>query len=145
MASASPVEWISGFPQATWTGGYMLVLFGTYLAGFATADAFGVGPQYAWPLTDFLLTIGAMGAFTVPAVVAYVLLVPTPSTLGLMPDGLIVSLGSSRFAFRQGYRWADLRLRGRSLILPRVRLIGPRSLRLTVTQRERLASRIAPS
>jgi hypothetical protein len=144
VAAGAQVEWVTGFPRGTYTAGLFCVLLAAYVAGIAPAAGLG-----GWPLSPLnpaavLVVIGAMVIFAVPASIAYAVLMPTQASLGLLPDGVIVEMSSPLKTVRQGYRWGDVRLRGRSLVLSRARPWTPRALRLTAAQFARIAPRIGP-
>lgn len=136
------IDWITGFVWTRWTLGYGAVLFGSLLGSDYLAIALGVRSKL--PLSVATILYAVIGtAIVIPAVLGYCFLTPSPANLGVLGDGLIVEIGSptaSRFAFRQGYRWSELRLSGRTLVLSRKNSTAPRSLRLTAFQAARLTS-----
>lgn len=104
--------------------------------------------QGAFPRAEvsFLATLAALGAVvagTLPVVIAYLWLTPTPAALGLWDDGLVVQLTSARvpsLGFRQAYRWRELRLDRTGLHLPKRGRRSVRTLRPTRAQRAALAA-----
>jgi hypothetical protein len=145
VAVPTQVEWVPGFPSGSRAAGQLLVWFVAFTAGTGLASKFGGWPYPLHTLTDWLILIAAMAVCLVPATLAYWFMAPTAASLGIMSDGLIVKAGSGQLGFCQGYRWADLRLRGRYLILPRIPPTVLIPLRLTATQFARVASRIVPT
>jgi hypothetical protein len=121
----------------------MVTLFSSYTAGLVVTSWLGFWPTPFLAPIDLLVLIGFMALFAGLSTTAFWLLVPSPARLGIMEEGVIVEIGTRPFGVHQGYRWSELRLQGRALVLPRK---GPRllrSLRLTMVQWERLAPRFA--
>ncbi len=126
----------------------MVVIFASAAVGLAVTSLRGLSPHGQLTELGLLVYFGIAGAIGIPGIFAYSFLMPSTARLGIMVDGVIIEATSSKYphlGFRQGYRWAEVRLKGRSLILlPKVRPRAPRSLRLTAAQLERLAPRLVP-
>src|SRR5579863_229333 len=99
--------------------------------GQVAAYALGFWTPGAQSASAILVALAVSAAIGLPGGLTYAILMPSTARLGIMPDGIIVDATSSKsphFGFRQGYRWADLQLRGRSLVLPNIRQRAPRFL-----------------
>lgn len=141
------VEWVAGISRRWWNAGFLTVMLGSGFSGDLLGDGVRLLPQsppsILLALAPFLFAV----AIGLPALYLYFRFVPTLATIGIMNEGLIVDFGrpsAGPTGFRQGYRWEELRWRGRRLLLPVIRPAAPRSLRLTALQHDRVGRRIAP-
>ena len=141
VEDSSSIEWVPGFPPGRWLGGLLLVLFGSMIAGESLASSLTTAAQHYPVLNVPLLAATLTVAIGGPASAAYFFLMPFPVTLGVMSEGLIVELLSSRAprpARRWAWPWGELRLHGRRLVPSRMHRFAPRSIRLTTAQVRRL-------
>jgi hypothetical protein len=141
VEDSASIEWVPGYPQSRWLGGFLLVLFGSMVAGETLASSLAAVAEHYPVLTGPLLAATLTVAIGGPALVAYYVLMPFPVTLGFMSDGLVVEVRSSRAARparRWAWRWGELRLHGRRLVLPRTHRSASHSIRLTTAQISRL-------
>ncbi|MCI4357037.1 MAG: hypothetical protein L3K18_07855 [Thermoplasmata archaeon] len=146
VPGAPEVEWVPGMSRRWWSAGFISILLGSGFLGDLLGNGFRFPPQSPPPLTDWLASVALAVVVGLPAMLAYLRVVPTIASVGIMDEGLIVDFGrpsSAMPGFRQGYRWAELRRRGRRVLLPEVRPTAPKSLRLGGVQFERLRSKIA--
>ena len=139
------MEWVVGFPRRWWSAGFLAILWGSVAFGLALNFLLGLNPMSVIGLAVYF---GVAGTIALPGIFAYSFLTPSTARLGILPDGVIIEVGSPKYpqaGFRQGYRWADLRLRGRLLILPPLRPRTPRWVRLSAAQFARIAPRMPSS
>jgi hypothetical protein len=146
VEDSESIEWVPGFPHSRWLGGFLLVLFGSMVAGESVASWLASAAQHPPVLTVPLFAATLAVAIGGPASAAYYFLMPFPVTLGVMSEGLIVDVRSSRAprpVRRWAWPWGELRLHGRRLVLSRSHGSAPRSIRLTTAQVRRLSQLVS--
>jgi len=146
MTAGAQVDWVPGFSRRWWATGFFSILYGSMAVAQLVAYALGLWSHQDTSWTALFLSLGISAAIGLPGAFCYAILIPSTARLGIMADGVIVEAASRypQYGFRQGYRWGDLQLRGRSLILPPIRPRAPRSLHLTGAQLEQVARQISP-
>jgi hypothetical protein len=146
VAGDAPVEWVPGYPQRWRVAGLLVILWGAVGVAIAVTSLLGLSQHGGPSETGSVIYVLVSGGILFPGVFAYSRFMPTTARLGIMPEGVIVEAGFPNFpgsVFRQGYRWGELELEGRCLLLPQIRSRAPRMLRLSAAQLDRLGPRIA--
>ena len=127
MAGSARVDWVPGSRPGGWTIALGLVILGTQaLAAVVLLLLLGGSAFDGW---NAIAGLAVEGVVVLSSLLAFLWLAPAPVNLGFAEEGVIVEPGrrvASSWLTARGYRWGEVALMGRRMV---VRPAGPRRIR----------------